>query len=82
MRLNSAGGGGNVTLGAATTTINTLLQNTSTAATIDTAGKILRLGATGGMLVPASMQSLTLAPPPTPVPSPPAARTTARVKSS
>ncbi len=60
VRLNSAGGGGNIALGATTTTINTLLQNTTTAATVDTASKTLRLGATGGVLLPASAQSLTV----------------------
>jgi len=60
VRLNSAGGGGNIALGAATTTINTLLQNTTTVATVNTTGGILRLGATGGVLVPATGQSLTI----------------------
>lgn len=60
VRLNSAGGGGNIALGAATTTVNTLLQNTTTAATINNAGGILRLGATGGVLVPSTAQSLTV----------------------
>ena len=59
VRLNSAGGGGNIALGAATTTINTLLQNTSTAATVDTSAGTLRLGATGGVLVPSGMQGIT-----------------------
>jgi autotransporter-associated beta strand protein len=60
VRLNSAGGGGNITLGAATTTVNSLLQNTATAATIDTAAGILRLGAVGGVLIPSASQSLTI----------------------
>lgn len=60
VRLNSSGGGGNIALGAATTTINTLLQNTTTAATVNNAGGTLRLGATGGVLLPAAAQSLTI----------------------
>lgn len=60
VRLNSAGAGGNIVLGAATTTVNTLLQNTTTAATINNAGGILRLGATGGVLIPSGSQSLTI----------------------
>ena len=51
VRLNSAGSGGNITLGAATTTINTLLQNTGTTATIDTSTGILRLGPVGSVLL-------------------------------
>jgi autotransporter-associated beta strand protein len=60
VRLNAAGAGGNIALGAATTTINTLVQNTTTAATVDTSAGALRLGATGGVLIPASRQSLTI----------------------
>lgn len=60
VRLNSAGGGGNIALGAATTTVNTLHQNTTTAATVNTTGGTLRLGATGGVLVPPTAQSLTI----------------------
>ncbi len=60
VRLNSPGTGGNIALGATTTTINTLLQNTTTAATIDTSGRTLRLGATGGVLTPSGRQSLTI----------------------
>lgn len=60
VRLNSAGSGGNIALGATTTTINTLLQNTTTPATIDTSDKTLRLGVTGGVLVPSGKQSLTI----------------------
>jgi autotransporter-associated beta strand protein len=60
VRLNSAGSGGNIALGSATTTINTLLQNTTTAATIDTSSGVLRLGAIGGVLVPSTAQSLTI----------------------
>ncbi|MFO1487836.1 MAG: autotransporter-associated beta strand repeat-containing protein [Verrucomicrobiota bacterium] len=60
VRLNSAGGGGDIALGAATTTVNTLLQSTATAATVDTSTGILRLGAVGGILVAPTAQSLTL----------------------
>jgi autotransporter-associated beta strand protein len=44
VRLNSAGAGGALALSAAATTVNTLLQNTTTASTIDTAGKTLAVG--------------------------------------
>ncbi len=60
VRLNSAGGGGNIALGAAVTTVNSLLQNTTTAATVDAATGILRLGAIGGVLLPSTAQSLTV----------------------
>ena len=59
VRLNSVGGGGNIALGATTTTVNTLLQNTTTAATINTSTGTLRLGAIGGVLIPGGNQSLT-----------------------
>ena len=59
VRLNGAGGGGNIALGSATTTINTLLQNTATAATINTSAGTLRLGAIGGVLIPNGDQGLT-----------------------
>ena len=51
VRINAPGSSGPITLAAGTTDINTLLQATATAATIDTAGKSLRLGAAGGILV-------------------------------
>jgi autotransporter-associated beta strand protein len=60
VRLNSAGSGGSIALESSTTTINTLLQNTTTPATIDTSAGTLRLGATGGVLVPSGRQSLSL----------------------
>jgi len=63
VRLNSSGGGGNLTLAADVTTVNTLLQNTTVAATIETGGKILRLGLTGGILVPVGRQGLTIGTP-------------------
>jgi fibronectin-binding autotransporter adhesin len=59
MRLNSAGAGGNIGIGAGVT-INTLLQNTTTAATIDTSSGTLRLGAIGGVLIPSGKQGLTI----------------------
>ena len=57
VRLNAAGSGGNITLGAATTTVNTLLQSTGTAATVDTAAQTLRVG---GILVASGQQALTI----------------------
>lgn len=60
IRINSPGTSGNITLAATVTTINTLLQNSTTAATVDVSGKTLRLGATGGVLVPAEKGTLTL----------------------
>lgn len=57
VRLNAAGSGGNIALGAATTTVNTLLQGTGTAATVDTASQTLRLG---GILVATGQQALTI----------------------
>jgi fibronectin-binding autotransporter adhesin len=57
------GSAGNLTLAAATTTINTLNQSTvdgTSAATIDAAGKILRLGAAGSILVATGAGSLTI----------------------
>lgn len=56
----SGGTSGNVLLGATVTNINTLAQNQTTATTIDTAGKTLRLGAIGGILVPEGMGALTI----------------------
>ena len=60
VRINAPGSSGPITLAAGTTDINTLLQATATAATIDTAGKSLRLGAAGGILVPAGSASVTI----------------------
>lgn len=52
VRFNAAGGGGNVTLGAATTTVNTLLQSdTSNVAQVDTIGGVL---ATNGIMISAA----------------------------
>ena len=57
VRINSAGAGANLALGAATTTISTLLQNTTTAATVDTLGKTLR---TSGIMLGSGQAALTL----------------------
>lgn len=54
------GTSGNVLLGATVTNINTLLQNQTDATTIDTASKTLRLGRTGGILVPEGKGALTI----------------------
>ena len=59
VQFNTAGGGGNVTLSASTTIINTLLQSTTTPVTIDASSGTLCLGAIGGVLIPSGMQSLT-----------------------
>lgn len=60
VRFQSAGTGGPVALAAPTTTVDTLLQNTTTPVVIDTANRILRLGAVGGVLVPSGRGGLTL----------------------
>lgn len=60
VRINSAGAGGDITLGAATTNINTLTQNTATAAIVDTSAGTLRLGTTGGIFITPSGSSLTI----------------------
>lgn len=51
VRINSAGSGANMALAPGTTSINTLIQNTTTAVTVDVAGKTLRFGAAGGVLM-------------------------------
>ncbi|MEI6644847.1 MAG: autotransporter-associated beta strand repeat-containing protein [bacterium] len=56
-RINSQGSGGNITLGNATTTINNLLQNYTTASIVDTASKVFR---TGGIMISSGAQSLTI----------------------
>ena len=43
VRINFTGGGGNIQLAATTTDINSLQQNTTTAATVNMAGKILQV---------------------------------------
>jgi autotransporter-associated beta strand protein len=57
IRINSAGSGANVALGAATTSVNTLLQATATPATIDTAAKTLRAG---GVMIASGQEALTI----------------------
>lgn len=59
VRINS-GTTGNITLGAATTTISTLVQNHTTAAVVSNANQTLRLGTVGGILVGAGRQALTI----------------------
>ena len=60
VRLNAAGGGGNITLGAATTNINTLLQGTGTAATVDTVFGGIATLRTGGIMIASGQESLTI----------------------
>jgi len=60
VRINSMGAGGDVALSATTTNINTLTQNTGTASTIDTSGKTLRLGVSGGILITPGSAALTI----------------------
>ena len=58
VRINGAGTSGSITLGTSTTTVNTLLQNTTTAATIAlAAGNIL---ATNGIMIATGMEAVTL----------------------
>jgi len=57
LRINSAGSGANIQLDSSTTTVNTLQQNTTTAAIVDVAGKILRVNQ---IVVNAGAQSLTI----------------------
>jgi fibronectin-binding autotransporter adhesin len=57
VRINSLGTSGNVTLGAATTAVNALLQNTTTASIVDTTGGTLQ---TTGIRINPGMQSLTI----------------------
>jgi autotransporter-associated beta strand protein len=52
-------GTGNDGLGATVTTINTLTQSSTSTATIDTAGKTLRLGTSGGVLLATGAAALT-----------------------
>jgi fibronectin-binding autotransporter adhesin len=60
IRINATGSGGAIALAAGTTDISTLLQATATPATIDTAGKTLRLGAAGGILLPTGSGSVAI----------------------
>ena len=57
VRINSAGAGGSIELGAGTTTINTLFQNTGTAATVNTAGKTIALS---GILITPGKSGVTI----------------------
>jgi len=57
VKMTAAGGGGNVTLGASTTAINTLLQGYTTASTLATAGKTLQ---TNGIAIGLGNADLTL----------------------
>ena len=61
--IEGTGGAASITLGSAVTTVNTLLQSTSggaTAATLDLAGRTLRLGAAGGILSQSGAGALTI----------------------
>ena len=57
VRLNTALGSGNLILGAAVTTINTLLQSSLGAATVETLGSTL---ATDGVMIATAMESVTI----------------------
>ncbi len=60
VRINSPGTSGPITLAATTTNINTLSQNTTTDATVDTAGKLLRVGVAGGLFIATGQANLTI----------------------
>jgi fibronectin-binding autotransporter adhesin len=57
VRLNSAGSGADIALSVTPTTINTLLQNTTTAATVNNAAKTLRAS---GVMVASGQAALTI----------------------
>jgi len=57
VRINSLGSGGNIALGTDTTTIQTLLQNFTTASTVATAGKTFR---TGSIMIAEGKAALTI----------------------
>ena len=57
LRINFTGTGGNIQLNAATTAINSLQQNTATAATVDTAGETFLVNR---IAINAGAQSLTI----------------------
>jgi fibronectin-binding autotransporter adhesin len=57
VRINSPGAGANIALGVGTSIVNTILQNTTTAATVDTLGKILR---TSGIMLASGQSPLTI----------------------
>lgn len=56
----SGGTTGDVLLGSATTTVNSIVQNQTSATTIDSGAQILRLSAVGGIVLPSGMASLTI----------------------
>ncbi len=60
VRINAAGSGGNIALSVSPTGIGSLLQNSTTAATIDTAGKTLQIAAGGGILLASGAGGLTI----------------------
>lgn len=57
VRINTTSGSGNISLGATTTTVNTLLQNTSTAAIVATASKVLQIN---GIMIGTVKAGLTI----------------------
>ncbi|MBL9084397.1 MAG: autotransporter-associated beta strand repeat-containing protein, partial [Planctomycetales bacterium] len=59
LRIN-AGTSGNITLGGPTVSINTLLQDHTTAATVDLGGGLLRFGSVGGIMIAAGREDLTI----------------------
>jgi fibronectin-binding autotransporter adhesin len=57
LRLNSAGNGGNIALGSATTTVSTIIQNSPKAATLATAGGTLQVA---GIKIANGQQAVTI----------------------
>ena len=57
VRINSAGAGGSIALGAPLTNINTLLQNSGTATSVDASGKTLQIS---GIMLASGNAALTL----------------------
>lgn len=60
VRINILGSGGDDTIAAPNTRINTLTQNFSAAATVDTGGGTLRLGSDGAIMITAGSAALTI----------------------
>ena len=60
VRINALGTSGPVPISQATTNINTLTQNYSTASTIDTSPGLLRFGVDGGIVIASGMAALTI----------------------
>jgi autotransporter-associated beta strand protein len=56
-RINAAGTGGNIALSTTPASLNTLLQSSSTAATVDTNGKTFKVS---GVMIGSGQQSLTI----------------------